>query len=221
MPLRVLSASDPAAAATVARALRGGGLAIAPTDTVYGVAADVRRDDAVRALYAAKGKRAREPLQLLFPPDAAALAPWARLNAPALRLVEALGPGAWTVIAPAAEGWTSPALAGGAAVGVRMPPAPALTAVLDALGAPLAASSANRHGGPSPATCAQAVAAIGDRCAVALDAGPAPRGLDSTVVDCSRTPLRVLREGAIPAATVAAALGLDAIEVARRAEGAR
>ena len=220
MPLRVLSASDPAAAAAVAGILRDGGLAIVPTDTVYGVVADVRRDDAVRALYAAKGKSAREPLQLLFPPDAAALAPWARPGADARRLIEALGPGGWTIVAPAAEGWSSPALAGGDAVGVRMPPAPALAAVLAELGAPLAASSANRHGQPSPTTCARAVAGIGDRCAVALDAGPAPRGLDSTVVDCSRTPPRILREGAIPAATVAAALGLDAIEVVRRAEGA-
>ena len=220
MPVRVLPASSPDAAAQVAAALRAGGLAIVPTDTVYGVAADVRRDDAVRALYAAKGKRASEPLQLLFPPDAAALAPWARLNAPARRLIEALGPGAWTVIAPAAEGWSSPALAGGATVGVRMPPMPALAAVLAELGAPLAASSANRHGGPSPTACAQAVAAIGEHCAVALDAGPAPRGLDSTVVDCAAAPPRILREGAVPAATIAAHLGVETIEVARRAEGA-
>lgn len=220
MPVSAASEPSPAAIARAVAALRAGGLAILATDTVYGVAADVRRDDAVRALYAAKGKRADEPLQLLFPADRAALAPYARLSADAARLIDALGPGPWTIITPAAGGWSSPALAGGDTVGVRMPPAATLQAVLAELGAPLAASSANRHGEPSPVTCAQALASLGDRCAAAIDDGPTAHGLDSTVVDCGASPPRILREGALPAATIAGHLGLDAdaIEVVRRAE---
>ena len=198
-------------------ALRAGGLAILATDTVYGIAADIRRDDAVRALYAAKGKDAGEPLQLLFPADPAALAPYARLSSDAARLIDALGPGPWTIITPVAGGWSSPALAGGATVGVRMPPVPTLQAVLEQLGAPLAASSANRHGDPSPTTCAQALASLGEHCAAAIDGGPTPHGLDSSVIDCSVTPPRILREGALPAATIAGHLGLAGIEVVRRA----
>ncbi len=217
MPFPAASEPSPESIAQTVAALRDGGLAILPTDTVYGVAADVRRDDAVRALYEAKGKSPDEPLQLLFPADRASLAPYARLSGDAARLVDALGPGPWTIITPAAGGWSSPALAGGATVGVRMPPVPTLQAVLDALGAPLAASSANGHGQPSPVTCGQALASLGERCAAALDGGPTSHGLDSTVIDCSSTPPRILREGALPAATIAGHLGLDHIEVLRRA----
>ena len=198
-------------------ALRAGGLAILATDTVYGVAADIRRDDAVRALYAAKGKDPGEPLQLLFPADPAAPAPYARLSSDAARLIDALGPGPWTIITPVAGGWSSPALAGGATVGLRMPPVPTLQAVLEQLGAPLAASSANRHGDPRPTTCAQALASLGEHCAAAIDDGPTPHGLDSSVIDCSVTPPRILREGALPAVTIAGHLGLAQIEVVRRA----
>ena len=217
--MAVPAASEPSSqsiARTVA-ALRDGGLAILATDTVYGVAADIRRDDAVRALYGAKGKDPGEPLQLLFPADPSSLTPYARLSPDAARLIDALGPGPWTIITPAADGWSSPALAGGGTVGVRMPPVPTLQAVLEQLGAPLAASSANRHGDPSPTTCAQALASMGERCAAVIDDGPTSHGLDSSVIDCSVTPPRILREGALPAATIAGHLGLAEIEVVRRA----
>ena len=217
MALPAASAPSPDSIARAVSALRAGGLAILATDTVYGITADIRRDDAVRALYAAKGKDAGEPLQLLFPADPAALAPYARLSSDAARLIDALGPGPWTIITPVAGGWSSPALAGGATVGLRMPPVPTLQAVLEQLGAPLAASSANRHGDPSPTTCSQALASLGEHCAAAIDDGPTPHGLDSSVIDCSVTPPRILREGALPAATIAGHLGLAGIEVVRRA----
>ncbi len=212
-------ASEPSSqsiARTVA-ALRAGGLVILATDTVYGVAADIRRDDAVRALYEAKRKSPAEPLQLLFPADPASLLPYAHLSPDASRLIDGFGPGPWTIITPAAEGWSSPALAGGGTVGVRMPPVDTLQAVLAGLGAPLAASSANRHGDPSPTTCADALASLGEHCAIAIDDGPTSHGLDSSVIDCSVTPPRILREGALPAATIAGHLGLAEIEVVRRA----
>ena len=217
MAVPAASEPSPVSIAQAAAALRDGGLAILATDTVYGVAADIRRDDAVRALYEAKRKSADEPLQLLFPPDLDALAPYARLSRDASRLIDALGPGPWTIITPAAEGWSSPALAGGATVGVRMPPAATLQAVLGELGAPVAASSANRHGDPSPTTCAQALASLGRSCAVSIDDGPTSHGLDSSVIDCSVTPPRILREGALPADAIAGHLGLAGIEVVRRA----
>ncbi len=217
MAVPAASEPSPQSIAQTVAALRDGALVILATDTVYGVAADIRREDAVRALYEAKRKSPDEPLQLLFPADPDALAPYARLSPDAARLIDALGPGPWTIITPAVEGWSSPALAGGATVGVRMPPAPTLQAVLAGLGGPVAASSANRHGDPSPTTCAQALASLGDRCAAAIDDGPTSHGLDSSVIDCSAAPPRILREGALPAATIAGHLGLADIEVLRRA----
>jgi L-threonylcarbamoyladenylate synthase len=195
--------------------LAGGALVVVPTDTVYGIAADIRRDGAVRALYEAKGKGTTAPLQLLFGPDPSMLERYARLTGCASRLIESLGPGGWTIICPAREGWSSPALAGGTTVGIRMPAAPAVEALVRELGAPLAASSANRHGQPSPVTCAEAAAAVGAFCAMALDGGRAPAALDSTVIDCASDSPRILREGAIDRHRVARILGLSDIPVLR------
>ena len=217
MALPIAREPSPELIARAVEALRAGGLAILATDTVYGIAADVRRDEAVRALYRAKGKSTDEPLQILFPDDLDALTPYALLSSAAAASSRPWAPAPWTIITPVAEGWSSAALAGGATVGVRMPPAATLQAVLAQLGAPVAASSANRHGDASPTTCAQAFASLGERCAVAIDDGPTPHGLDSSVIDCSVTPPRILREGALPASTIAGHLGLAEIEVVRRA----
>ena len=196
--------------------LRSGALVIVPTDTVYGIVADASNDAAVWALYVAKGKGAAAPLQLLFAPDMAAVAGFADLGDDAGRLIEQLGPGGWTVIARATPGWDSPVMAGGRTVGVRIPDAPVVWAFVEALGGPLAASSANRRGAPSAITCAQAVAEVGESCAAALDGGPASTGLDSTVIDCSIDGHpRILREGAIDRLTVARILGLSGIPVLR------
>jgi len=196
-------------------ALARGGLVIVPTDTVYGIAADVRDDAAVLAVYAAKRRSADLPLQLLFGRDPSWLERHAVVTPAARTLVDALGPGGWTIIVPAREGWSSPALSGGATVGFRMVPVEITLDVIDALGGPVAASSANISGGTSPLTCAEAVAQVGAACAAAIDNGPTPQGIDSTVIDASSADVRILREGAIDRATVARILGLAHIPVAR------
>ena len=205
----------PEAIRTAALLLRGGALAIIPTDTVYGLVADVRRADGVRAIYAAKGKGEASPLQLLFAPDLAQVRRYGELSANATALVEGLGPGGWTIVVEAVAGWDSPALAGGRTVGVRIPAAAVVHELVRLVGAPLAASSANRHGERSPTTCAAAVRGVGDACAIALDGAEAPAGLDSTVIDCTAEAPRILREGAIDRQTVARILGLDQIPVLR------
>jgi L-threonylcarbamoyladenylate synthase len=195
--------------------LASGQLAILPTDTVYGVVADASNESAVRAIYAAKGKGTAAPLQLLFGPSRSQLGQYAMLTPDAEKLVEALGPGGWTIVVPARPGWSSAALAGGSTVGFRIPDAPVIHRIVELLGGPLAASSANRHGGPSPRTCMEALEQLGDQCACAIDAGPTPAGLDSTVIDCSGGEPRILREGAIDRLTVARILGLQTITVLR------
>ena len=215
MPATVF-APTPETIRRAADSLRAGQLVILPTDTVYGVCVDALNASAVRRLYEAKGKGAEAPLQLLFAPDMAEIERFASLSPAARRLVDALGPGGWTVIVPAAPGWQSPALAGGSTVGFRIPEAPVLHEVIRAFGGPLAASSANRHSGPSPTTCAAAAEEVGDACALAIDAGATPAAIDSTVIDLSHEDSpRILREGAIDRQTVARILGLSEIEVLR------
>jgi len=207
--------ADETAIREAARLLAGGRLAIIPTDTVYGIAADARLDEAVAAIPVAKGRDPDMALQLLFDPNLNRLDAYAVIDEPVRRLVSALGPGGWTIIAPAAPGWKSPALAGGWTVGFRIPATPTVHRVVDLLGAPLAASSANRHGRPSPTTCAEAIAEVGESCAIALDGGPTTAGIDSTVIDCSGETPVILREGAIDRQTVARILGLSEIPVVR------
>ena len=214
MPLTPSPLSDDSVARCVA-AITAGSPVILPTDTVYGIAADALNPVAVRAIYDAKGKEEAAPLQLLFSRDAPNLERFAALSVSAATLISPLGPGGWTVIVPAQPGWKSPALAGGGTVGIRIPDAPALWRVGDAFGGPLAASSANRHGAPSPTTCAEAIMQVGERCAVAIDTGPTAAALDSTVIDCSTAETRILREGAIDRQTIARILGLSAISVLR------
>ena len=195
--------------------LAAGRLAILPTDTVYGIVADAANEAAVRAIYEAKGKGADAPLQLLFGPSIEQLSNYAELNPGAERLVNELGPGGWTIIVPAKTGWSSAALAGGATVGFRIPDSSTVHRVVELLGGPLAASSANRHGGASPTTCVEAVAQVGEFCAFALDGGATAAALDSTVIDCSGPEVRILREGAVDRRTIARILGLPSILVLR------
>lgn len=200
---------------SAAAVLRDGGLVILPTDTVYGIAADSRDDEAVRAIFAAKHRDPAQPLQLLFSGDLEMLTRYAVLTPTARELIEALGPGAWTLVLPARDGWDSPALSGGRTVGVRIVPVGLVIAIVDALGAPLAASSANVSGGPSPVSCAEAVRQVGESCEMSIDAGPPAHALDSTVIDLAGESPRILREGAIDRDTLARILGLAAIPVVR------
>ena len=195
--------------------LAAGRLAILPTDTVYGLVADASNESAVRAIYEAKGKDVDAPLQLLFGPSVAQLSEFAELNHPAGLLVKELGPGGWTIVVAAKTGWSSAALAGGSTVGFRIPDSSTVHRVVELLGGPLAASSANRHGGASPTTCAEAVAQVGEFCACALDGGSTAAALDSTVIDCSGPEVRILREGAVDRRTIARILGLPSILVLR------
>jgi tRNA threonylcarbamoyl adenosine modification protein (Sua5/YciO/YrdC/YwlC family) len=210
-------ADDPAPALIerAVQVLREGELIILPTDTVYGIAADVRDDEAVRALYAAKRRDPSVPLQLLFGRDSHLLEQYAVLTGPARRLIAALGPGAWTVIVPARDGWDSPALSGGRTVGIRIVPVDIVLDIVDRLGAPLAASSANVSDGPSPVTCEEAERQVGVFCALAIDGGPTGQGVDSTVVDLAGDEPRILREGAIDRGTIARILGVSHIPVLR------
>jgi L-threonylcarbamoyladenylate synthase len=198
-----------------AESLRNGDLVILPTDTVYGVAADIANDTAVKAIYAAKQRRPDLPLQLLIGRDPAWLDQFAVHTPAAQRLVEALGPGGWTIVLPARDGWDSPALGGGRTVGFRMVPVAITLDVIDALGRPVAASSANVSEQPSPVTCDEAVRQLGSACSVAIDGGRTVSGIDSTVIDVSGAEPCILREGAIDRATIARILGVSQITVLR------
>lgn len=185
-----LAASIEAAAA----ALRGGGLAILPTDTVYGLAADGENAAAVARLFRAKGRPPDKAIALLAA-SAEQAGAVADLEGPEMaRLIARWWPGPLTVVARARVALPDGVGAGGT-VGVRVPDDAVTRAVAAALGRPLAVSSANRSGEAAVATFAEAVRDLRDWADLALDGGPCPLGLASTVVDCTGERLRVLRQG--------------------------
>jgi L-threonylcarbamoyladenylate synthase len=193
-------------AAAVA-ALRRGELVAMPTETVYGLAADARNPDAVRRIFAAKGRPADHPL-IVHLADAGSLGEWVREPPPSARcLIEAFWPGPLTLVLKKSAS-VDPVITGGQdTVGVRLPAHPVAQALLRAFGGAVAAPSANRFGRISP-TCAQHVRdEFPTGVAVILDGGSSTIGLESTIVDLSGATPRLLRPGSISAAAVEALIG--------------
>ncbi len=182
------------------RALRAGGLAVIPTDTVYGLAADGASEPAARALYAVKGRGSSQPTAVLFASVECLLGDLPELPEDAVAVVRALLPGALTLVLPNPGrrfGWLNEARPD--AVGVRVP---AVTgpgaAVLDALGA-LVATSANLPGGPDPRRLEDVPAELRAAASAVVDGGELA-GAPSTVLDLTGDAPIVLREGAVPTA---------------------
>jgi L-threonylcarbamoyladenylate synthase len=186
--------------------LRAGGLVAIPTETVYGLAADASNEEAVRRIFAAKGRPADHPL-IVHVAQASQLDDWSREVPPAARLLaDACWPGPLTVLVPKAS-HVLPVVTGGRdTVGVRVPAHPLTTELLQRFGGGLAAPSANRFGRVSPTTAEHVIADLGDLVDLVLDGGPCPIGVESTIVDCTVDPPQVLRPGGIPTEQIEALL---------------
>lgn len=195
---------DPDAIALAAAALAAGQLVVLPTDSVYGVAADPSLPGAVARLFEAKGR----PRTLAIPVLVASLAQAARLVALDDRARRAIGahwPGALTLVLPRKNGvaWDLGDRPG--TLAVRMPDHPVALELLTQAG-PLAVTSANPTGEPTPETADGVRDLLGDAVSVYLDAGPSPGGTPSTVLDLSGPEPVVLRAGALPAEDALASL---------------
>jgi L-threonylcarbamoyladenylate synthase len=186
--------------AAAVEALRAGDLVVLPTDTVYGLAAHPEFPDAIARVYAVKERPAEKALPLLVS-GAEQAASVVQVSPAAECLMARFWPGGLTLVLPT--------LAGDATLAVRMPDHPVPLALIAALGAPLATTSANRSGQPSCTTAAQVLAQLPTGYAVLVDAGPSPGGQDSTVLDLASDPPRVLRAGAVSADALATVVRLS------------
>jgi len=173
-----------------------------PTDTVYGVAVVPTVVGAVQRLFDLKGRARDIPIAVLVA-DAEQAWSIARHPVPreALRLAARFWPGALTIVVARDPNWPGDIGDGLATVGVRCPDHELVRRLCREVG-PLATTSANRHGQPTPTTAADAAALLGP-VDVVIDGGLLP-GRASTVVDCTVDPPAILREGAIPATEVLA-----------------
>ena len=195
----------------VVACITAGGLAVVPTETVYGLGADAEQPAAVDRVFAVKGRPATHPL-IVHIGAIGELDGWvAGVPPSAAVLAETCWPGPLTLLLPRSSRVPDAVTGGRDTVGIRVPAHPATLDVLARTGGGLAAPSANRYGAVSPTTVDHVLEELGEvldpATDVILDGGPSPVGVESTIVDCTADPPQVLRPGGIPTETVAELLG--------------
>ena len=206
--------SDPNAVRDAAAILRRGGLLGIPTETVYGLGADALNEDAVSRIFLAKGRPQDNPL-IIHVPDASWLERYCRDVPPAAyQLAERFWPGPLTMILPRRDIVPLQTTGGLETVGVRCPNHPVTLAIIEAAGVPIAAPSGNTSGRPSPTTAAHMIEDMDGRIDGIVDGGPCTVGVESTIIDLTVTPPRLLRPGGVPLESLRQVLGEVAVDKA-------
>lgn len=188
---------DPTLIEQAARLLRNGELVIFPTETVYGLGADALQPEAVERIFQAKGRPFSDPLIVHIAALETLETLVTEVPPQALQLAQAFWPGPLTLLLPAHARVPKMITAGLDTVAVRMPHHPIAQALIQALGSPIAAPSANRFMHVSPTTAQHALADLDGRVPLILDGGPCEVGIESTILDlCAEIPT-ILRPGGI------------------------
>lgn len=198
----------PANIAKAAAELKAGQLVAFPTETVYGLGANALDDDAVRAIYTAKGRPSFNPL-IVHVPDLNAARTFARIDARAERLEAQFMPGPLTLVVPQkpASRISRFATADLPTVAIRVPRHPIARALISAAEVPVVAPSANRSGHVSATTAVHVAHDLGQALPVILDGGPCNIGLESTIIDLSQSDSwAILRDGAVSAEQIGAVI---------------
>ena len=197
-----------------ARIIREGGLLGIPTETVYGLGADALNEEAVLHIFQAKGRPQDNPL-ILHVPDASWLEQYCQ-NVPdsAYRLAERFWPGPLTMILPRKEVVPLRTTGGLETVGVRCPDSSLTRAIIRQAGVPVAAPSGNTSGRPSPTTAADMLEDMDGKIDAIVDGGPCRVGVESTIIDLTVTPPRLLRPGGLPLEQLREVLGEVAVDKA-------
>lgn len=195
MKTDLLPAGQPASLKRALSVLQSGRLVAFPTDTVYGVGALAFDAKAIEDIYAAKDRPIEKAIPILIggPEDLDKVT--ATLPPLAAKLAARFWPGPLTLVVPKSPGLPD-IVSATPTMGVRVPDHPVARALLQAAG-PMAVTSANLSGQPSPRTAGDVMRQLNGRIPLVLDGGETPGGLSSTVVDCLGTEPVILREGPI------------------------
>ena len=199
-------ASSPDLIAAV-EVLRAGGLVGLPTETVYGLGADASNDLAVRRIFAVKGRPSTHPL-IVHVASVEHARTWAlELTAAGEQLARAFWPGPLTLIVKRSARASDAVTGGQDTVGLRVPSHPLALELLRLFDGGVAAPSANRFGKVSPTTAAHVKSELGAEVDLILDGGPSQVGVESTIVDVTCDPPRLLRPGGISREAIEGVLG--------------
>jgi L-threonylcarbamoyladenylate synthase len=192
--------------APAAAFIKNGGLAAVPTETVYGLAANGLDAAAVEKIYEVKNRPETKPISLLVSgiDDVERFC----LDVPgaAYDLAQAFWPGPLTMVLFKKTNVPDIVTAGGQTVGVRCPDHPKTLALLRLAGVPLATPSANLSGQPSPKNVEDVLKVFDGKIEAAIDGGPCTVGIESTVLDLTVSPPKILRQGGLPKADIEAVL---------------
>ena len=178
--------------------IKSGGLVAVPTETVYGLAANGLNAGAVKKIFAVKGRPENKPLSLMVS-GAEAMDELCRGVPEAARyLADIFWPGPLTIVLEARPGLIPDQVrAGGDTIGLRCPNHPKTLELLKTCGLPLAAPSANPSGERSPKTAQDVLGYFNGRIEAVIDGGECSVGTESTIIDMSKTPYKILRQGAL------------------------
>ena len=189
------------------RTLRAGGVAVFPTETVYGVGADIRNAEAVGRVFGLKNREPSQPLMAHCASPIQMLEYVADVPEWVQPLISRFWPGPLALILRSTDKVPSVVIGGGRTIGIRMVGHPIARDLLEELGAPIAGTSANLHGEPATSRFTAINPSLLDQVDVALDAGLCGREAPSTVLDVTCDPPRVVRLGAVSVQDIEAVVG--------------
>ena len=197
-----------------AEIIKNGGLVAIPTETVYGLGASALADEAVARIFTVKGRPQDNPL-IIHVHGAEALEQWCEdVPQAACELAERFWPGPLTMVLKKKACVPDRVTAGMPTVGVRCPDHPATLKIIELAGVPIAAPSANISGKPSPTTAEHVRHDIDGMVDAIVDGGDCRVGLESTIIDLSVTPPRLLRPGGVSLEQLQAVLGEVSVDAA-------
>ncbi|MBI2094655.1 MAG: threonylcarbamoyl-AMP synthase [Candidatus Omnitrophica bacterium] len=194
---KILDAGDPANLELASEKIRTGGVVAFPTETVYGLGADVFNKEAVCRVYEIKKRPSFDPLIVHVSSSDEALRLWREIPSVALTLMKKFWPGPLTLVLPKKHAVPDIVTAGLDTVAVRMPKHPAALELIRKSGTPVAAPSANRFGHASPTTAEAVYEELGEGPDLILDGGSTPVGVESTVLKVEKKSGFLLRPGGI------------------------
>jgi L-threonylcarbamoyladenylate synthase len=181
-----------------AEVLRSGGIVAYPTDTVYGLGADIYNDNAVKKVFAAKARPLNLPMPVLIANNSDAMALIEQQPDVAQVLMDKFWPGGLTIIFKRNTSLQSIVLAGSEKIGIRVPGHALTRKLIELAGGPIAGTSANLHDKPDALTATEVKSQLGSSVDLIIDGGACPGGIESTIIDVTVNPPAIVRQGIIP-----------------------